>query len=93
IKLSIVAGIASLIWGLILILWLLTKLDLPEYDHLIKMALWILTLFGILFSIYLTFLEPFVIGASCMWCLTSAVIMTSLFLLATRELNAQTQEL
>jgi uncharacterized membrane protein len=77
----------------ILILWLLTKLDLPEYDHLIKMALWILTLFGILFSIYLTFLEPFVIGASCMWCLTSAVIMTALFLLATRELNAQTQEL
>lgn len=77
----------------ILILWLLTKLDLPDYDHLIKMGLWTLTLFGILFSIYLTFLEPFVIGASCMWCLSSAVIMTALFLLATRELNAQTQEL
>ncbi|MBL8095611.1 MAG: hypothetical protein JNL73_15670 [Anaerolineales bacterium] len=33
---------------------------------------------GLLFSIYLTFLEPFVIGASCAWCLTSAVIMTVL---------------
>ncbi len=33
---------------------------------------------GVLFSVYLTFLEPFVIGATCMWCLTSAVIMTLL---------------
>jgi uncharacterized membrane protein len=35
-----------------------------------------LALFGTFFSIYLTFLEPFVIGASCAWCLTSAVIIT-----------------
>ena len=35
-------------------------------------------LFGTLFSIYLTFLEPFVIGATCAWCLSSAVIMTLL---------------
>ncbi|MGB5565790.1 MAG: vitamin K epoxide reductase family protein [Acidimicrobiia bacterium] len=33
---------------------------------------------GTLFSIYLTFLEPFVIGATCMWCLTSAVAITGL---------------
>ena len=34
---------------------------------------------GTLFSIYLTFLEPFVIGATCLWCLSSAVIMTALY--------------
>jgi uncharacterized membrane protein len=33
---------------------------------------------GTLFSIYLTFLEPFVIGATCAWCLASAIIMTLL---------------
>lgn len=38
-----------------------------------------LTSFGLLFSIYLTFLEPFVIGATCSWCLTSAIIMTGMF--------------
>lgn len=48
-----------------------------------------LTLFGIalvgtLFSIYLTFLEPFVIGATCAWCLTSAMIITALLLLTAR---------
>ncbi len=38
--------------------------------------------FGTLFSIYLTYLEPFVIGAACIWCLTSAVIMTALLALS-----------
>jgi len=37
-----------------------------------------MTVFGTLFSVYLTFLEPFVIGATCAWCLTSAVVMTVL---------------
>lgn len=35
---------------------------------------------GTLFSLYLTYLEPFVIGAVCMWCLSSAVIITLLML-------------
>ena len=33
---------------------------------------------GTLFSIYLTFLEPFVIGATCMWCLASALCIVGL---------------
>jgi len=40
--------------------------------------------FGTLFSVYLTFLEPFVIGATCAWCLTSAVIITVLMWLSAR---------
>jgi uncharacterized membrane protein len=42
----------------------------------------VMTTFGVLFSIYLTFLEPFVIGATCAWCLASAIIMTILFWLS-----------
>jgi uncharacterized membrane protein len=37
-----------------------------------------LAFLGTLFSIYLTFLEPFVIGATCMWCLSSAALMLAL---------------
>lgn len=40
-----------------------------------RLARFAMVAFGVAFSIYLTFLEPFVIGASCAWCLTSAVIM------------------
>jgi len=71
----------------IIITWLAGLLDLNRYNRLFKLAMWLFTLFGTLFSIYLTFLEPFVIGATCMWCLSSAVIMTILFLLATMQLN------
>jgi len=46
------------------------------------LAILVMTMFGVLFSIYLTFLEPFVIGATCAWCLTSAIIMTILFWLS-----------
>jgi uncharacterized membrane protein len=44
---------------------------------------WGMALFGTIFSIYLTFLEPFVIGATCAWCLTSAVVITLLLWAAT----------
>ncbi|MCD6288889.1 MAG: vitamin K epoxide reductase [Anaerolineae bacterium] len=43
-----------------------------------RLALFAFTAFGTLFSIYLTFLEPFVIGATCAWCVSSAIIMTVL---------------
>ena len=46
------------------------------------MALFGMALFGTGFSIYLTFLEPFVIGATCMWCLSSAIILTVILLLS-----------
>lgn len=37
-----------------------------------------LTVIGVLGSLVLTILEPFVIGAVCAWCLASAAIMTAL---------------
>lgn len=38
--------------------------------------------FGVAFSVYLTYLELFVIEAVCLWCLSSAVIMTLILLAA-----------
>jgi uncharacterized membrane protein len=40
-----------------------------------------MALFGTLFSVYLTYLELFVIHAVCIWCISSAVIITALMLL------------
>jgi len=34
--------------------------------------------FGVVFSIYLTIIELFIIGAMCVWCVTSALIMLAL---------------
>jgi uncharacterized membrane protein len=47
------------------------------------LAIWAMALVGTAFSMYLTFLEPFVIGATCAWCLSSAVIVTLILIAAT----------
>ena len=41
-----------------------------------------LSLVGLLYSVYLTYLEVFVIHAVCLWCATSAVIITVIFALS-----------
>ncbi|MGC9356253.1 MAG: vitamin K epoxide reductase family protein [Anaerolineae bacterium] len=54
-------------------------------DHLADRApaaTFLLAAFGVVVSAVLTFLEPFVIGATCLWCLTSAVSMALLLLLS-----------
>ncbi len=63
-------------YAAILVLW-----GIQQFTHIdaITNLLRVGVLLGALFSIYLTFLEPFVIGATCLWCLSSAVMM--LFLL------------
>jgi uncharacterized membrane protein len=66
----------------IFISWLVARYANDYLADLAVISLFIMTAFGTLFSIYLTFLEPFVIGATCAWCLTSAIIMTILMLLS-----------
>ncbi len=61
------------------ILWLVSVYGKKKWRKISLFSLWGLLLIGTLFSIYLTFLEPFVIGATCAWCLISAVVMTLLF--------------
>ncbi len=65
--------------------WLMNKIGPEKWRKEFAFLLWFVSLFGTGFSIYLTFLEPFVIGASCMWCLGSALIMTALLILTTRN--------
>jgi uncharacterized membrane protein len=62
----------------IILAWLLAKFGDEPWVYWAKVAILGMSLLGTLFSIYLTFLEPFVIGATCLWCITSAVIMTLL---------------
>jgi len=68
----------------ILALWAFGKFGRGRLAELAPVGLLGLALFGTAFSIYLTFLEPFVIGATCSWCLTSAVGMTLVLLLVAR---------
>ena len=76
-----------LVYFILGILWSVAFFGEGNWRSYGLIALWFLTLFGTLFSIYLTYLEPFVIGATCAWCLSSAVVMTLLFWNATLDLR------
>ncbi len=78
-----VLGIAGYI--AIIIAWFINQYSRGRLADYAALAMLGMTAFGTLFSIYLTFLEPFVIGATCAWCLTSAMIMTLLLLLSLRS--------
>jgi uncharacterized membrane protein len=62
--------------------WLVRKY-LPKFSKPADLAFWGMAFFAALFSLYLTYLEPFVIRAVCIWCLSSAVIVTLLLLIST----------
>lgn len=69
-------GVLGLVgYAAILVAWMVGWLGSGKLADLAHAALLLMALFGVLFSIYLTFLEPFVIGATCAWCLTSALTM------------------
>ena len=82
-------GIMGLI-GYVLILgaWLIQAYGPEKFRNLSAQAIWGMSWFGMLFSIYLTFLEPFVIGASCAWCISSAAVMTLIFWFSTGPAKA-----
>ena len=56
---------------------------LRDYGHLLVFGM---ALFGFLYSAYLTYVEFFIIYTVCTWCLTSAAIMTGIFVIATIRL-------
>jgi uncharacterized membrane protein/thiol-disulfide isomerase/thioredoxin len=68
---------------LILFTWVLQKFSSSKWQNTLRLAIWGLAWIGILFSIYLTFLEPFIIGATCAWCITSAIVITLILWAAT----------
>jgi uncharacterized membrane protein len=59
----------------ILAAWFLGRAGRGRLAALAPVAIFGMALFGVLFSIYLTYIELFVIHAVCIWCLSSAVIM------------------
>ncbi|MCB8929334.1 MAG: vitamin K epoxide reductase family protein [Ardenticatenaceae bacterium] len=81
------------IWGAlgyfaILVTWSASLIGSSRLLQIVPWALLALTLLGVLFSLYFTFLEPFVIGATCPWCLTSAILMTILFWLSAETVQS-----
>lgn len=79
-------------YAAIAVAWAASRYAAEKIGLWARVALYAMAVGGTLFSIYLTFLEPFVIGATCAWCLTSSIIMTALlWLFASGGRNAWAQ--
>ncbi|HEY4501158.1 MAG TPA: vitamin K epoxide reductase family protein, partial [Candidatus Paceibacterota bacterium] len=56
------------------ILFVLAALELVILSHLLRRVLQIISLIGVIASVYFTSVQVFVIGAFCIYCLASAII-------------------
>ncbi len=87
---SVILGIPIAILGLltylaIIALWWWSQDEQRPYADMAPMILFGITLFGFLYSAYLTYLELFVLKAICPWCVASAILMTVLMIINARQ--------
>ncbi|MCK6627635.1 MAG: vitamin K epoxide reductase family protein [Anaerolineae bacterium] len=89
------AGIPLPLVGLVSYATLLVLLVLQEqplinqrgWSPYLALAILGVSLAGVLYSAYLTYIELFVIDAICRWCVASAIIMVAIFVLSVFNLR------
>ena len=96
-KWATLMGLPVAAWGvgyyIVLFGFSVASLQDRYYDSLgMSKMLVVVTGFGVLFSGWLTYLELFVIKAICQWCVTSAVIITIAFIVASLDLIQRSRE-
>jgi len=74
-------------YGAVFVLALASTQERFEDSRRLTGALALLTAWGVVFTIWLTYLELFVIHAICRWCVGSAAIIAALLVLGLLELR------
>ncbi len=69
----------------LLLLGSLAALAYPARSAPLSVALTVVSGGGVLFSLYLTAVELFILHAVCVWCATSALLVTGIFALSLTE--------
>lgn len=80
-------GLPVAAWGVgyylvVLTLAIAGTLERWEDSRILPLVFLLLTGWGTLFSLWLTYLELFIIHAICQWCVVSAILATALFVVA-----------
>jgi uncharacterized membrane protein len=83
-------GLAFCAALLSLVLWRLTGLELAiEWAPL---AVFSMTLIGVAYAAYLTYIELFVLETICVWCVSLAAVITASLLISVAEILAEDEE-
>ena len=89
---SVFLGIPVAAWGLVFyidvfVIALVGTMPRFENEPLISVVLVAQAMIGVIFSAWLTYLELGVIHAICIWCVTSAAIVTAISLVSIADLR------
>ena len=91
-----IAGVPVAVFGLLMYLGLLaltagrvTRLGGPAVQDALPSLTFALALGGVVYSGYLTYLELAVIYAICVWCVTSATVVSAIFVLTLPDVAAR----
>lgn len=90
-------GIPVAILGLgaylaLLALWWAKQTNWRGLGQLARTGFFFVSLVGVLFSAYLTYLEIWVIRAICPWCVASAIVLTLLFVLSLLDMMGSRED-
>ena len=90
---SVFLGLPVAAWGLffyidVFVIAVVGTTPRFENEQVISFVLAAQAAIGVLFSAWLTYLELAVIHAICIWCVTSAAIVTAIFLVSAADLRA-----
>ncbi|MEZ4711049.1 MAG: vitamin K epoxide reductase family protein [Caldilineaceae bacterium] len=83
-----VAYLGLLAYVAMALLWGIKRANWQGWGLLATQLFWGVALFSALFSIYLTYIELFVLGAICQWCVASALVILAIFVLTSSWLRA-----
>jgi uncharacterized membrane protein len=59
----------------------------PDWENVLSLGIYGISLAGVIFTGYLYYLEIFVLNAFCSWCIVSSIVILSLFILSLIYLN------
>lgn len=79
---ALLGGVVYVVLLLVAVRWFLAG------PYLAAPAAWAISLGGFLFSVYLTYLELFVIDSICIWCVASACVLTAALVVTSTALPA-----
>lgn len=64
------------------VIFVLAALEIVIFDQLLRRTLQVISLVGVISSLYFTFVQMFVIGAFCIYCFASALITLLILIFA-----------
>ena len=80
-----------LMYAALTLMGILLFLKKAEWENIISLGIYGISLAGVIFTLYLYYLEIFVLHAFCSWCIASSIVILCIFILSLVYYNKMKQ--